>query len=58
MRCVLSSNIPMDSHLAEMNVPDATIEKTKVICDVLSRKITTDVSIQEEADGTQEEDTA
>ena len=55
---MLSSNIPMDSHLAEMNVPDATIEKTKVICDVLSRKITTDVSIQEEADGTQEEDTA
>ena len=41
-----------------MNVPDAATEKTKVICDVLNRKVTIDVSVEEEADGTQEQDTA
>ena len=45
---VLSSNIPMDFYLAEMNMPDQAAEKTKVICDILSRKITIDVSAEEE----------
>ena len=55
---VLSSNMPLDFYLAEMYVPDAAVEKTKVICDVLSRKITIGVSVEDENDGTQEEDTA
>ena len=56
---VLSSNMPLDFYLAEeMCVPDAAAEKTKVICDVLSRKITIGVSVEDENDGTQEEDTA
>ena len=50
--------MPTDFYLAEMNVPDQAIEKTKVICDVLSRKITIDVSVEDEDEGTQGEDTA
>ena len=50
---VLSSNMPMGFCLAEMNVPDQASEKTKVICDVLSRKITIGVSVEDENDGTQ-----
>ena len=34
------------------------VEKTKVICDVLSRKITIDVFVEDEDEGTQGEDTA
>ena len=55
---VLSCNIPMDFYLAEMNVPDEAVGKTKVICDILSRKITIDVSAEDENEGTQGEDTA
>ena len=55
---VLSSNMPMDFYLAEMNVPDQeAAEKTKVICDVLSRNTTIDVSVEDENEGTQGEDT-
>ena len=53
---VLSSNMPLDFYLAEMNIPDQAIEKTKVICDVLSRNITIDVSVEDENEGTQGED--
>ena len=55
---VLSSNIPMDFYLAEMSMPDQAAEKTKVLCGILSRKITIDVSAEDENEGTQEEDTA
>ena len=55
---VLSSNMPMDFYLAEMNVPDQAAEKTKVICDILSRNITIDVSVEDENEATQGEDTA
>ena len=55
---VLSCNIPMDFYLAEMNVPDEAVGKTKMICDILSRKITIDVSAEDETEGTQGEDTA
>ena len=49
---VLSSNMPMGFfYLAEMNVPGAAIEKTKVICDVLRRKITIGVSVEDGNDG-------
>ena len=54
---VLSSNMPMGFYLAEMNMLDATMEKTKVSCDVvLSRKITIDVSVEEETDDTQKQE--
>jgi hypothetical protein len=55
---VLSSNMPMDFYLAEMNVPDQAVEKTKVILDILSRKITIDVSVEDDNEATQREDTA
>ena len=55
---VLSSNMPTDFYLAEMNVPDQAIEKTKVILDILSRKITIDVSVEDDDEATQGEDTA
>jgi len=50
----------MDFYLAEMNVPDQAVEKTKVICVyILSRKITiVGVSAEDENEGTQGEDTA
>ena len=48
---VLSSNMPMGFYLAEMNVPGAAIEKMKVICDVLSRKITIGVPVEDGNDG-------
>ena len=52
--------MPLGFYLAEMsNVPDPAVEKTKVICDVLSSNITTGVvSVEDETDGTQEEETA
>ena len=55
---VLSSNMPMDFYLAEMNVPDQAVEKTKVICGILSRNITIDVSVEDDNEATQGEDTA
>ena len=55
---VLSSNMPMDFYLAEMNVPDQAVEKTKVILDILSRKITIGVSVEDDNEATQREDTA
>ena len=55
---VLSCNIPMDFYLAGMNVPDEAVGKTKVICGILSRKITIDVSAEDENEGTQGEATA
>ena len=35
-----------------MNVPDEAVGKTKVICDILSRKITIDVSAEDENEST------
>ena len=55
---VLSSYMPLDFYLAEMDVPGAAVGKTEVIYDVLSRKITIGVSMEDETDGMQEEDTA
>ena len=57
---LLTSNLPVDFYLGEIMVPDAAIDKTKVILDVFSGNMTIDVSPEEHnnaEESTQEEDT-
>lgn len=55
---LLTSNLPLDFYLGEIMVPDAAIEKTKVLLDVFGGNMTIDDSPEENAEeSTQEEDT-